>query len=108
MPLAIYNTKQYDIHLLSLLCKTTSTGGCRDRRHHSIRHQYIYPCSNAHVLGNRLGQIKMFTSSLQPFVPSEKYYGANEYLGDQEKAFYFEGIRKLEQRLGKCIALKGD
>ena len=22
----------------------------------------------------------------------------NEYLGDQEKAFYFEGIRKLEQR----------
>ena len=43
-------------------------------------------------------------------------YGSNEgvieavnmYLGDQEKAFYFEGIRKLEQRLAKCIALKGD
>ena len=32
----------------------------------------------------------------------------NEYLGDQEKAFYFEGIRKLEQRWAKCIALKGD
>ena len=31
-----------------------------------------------------------------------------EYLGDQEKAFYFEGIRKLEQRLAKCIVLKGD
>ena len=30
-----------------------------------------------------------------------------EYLGDQEKAFYFEGIRKLEQRWAKCIALKG-
>ena len=32
----------------------------------------------------------------------------NEYLGDQEKAFYFEGLRKLEQRWAKCIALKGD
>ena len=32
----------------------------------------------------------------------------NEYLGDQENAFYFEGIRKLEQRWAKCIALKGD
>ena len=50
MPLAIYNTKQYDIHLLSLLYKTTSTGGCRDKRHHSIRHQYIYACSNAYLL----------------------------------------------------------
>ena len=36
----------------------------------------------------------------------------NEYLGDQENAFYFEGISsnrdKLEQRWSKCIALKGD
>ena len=32
----------------------------------------------------------------------------NEYLGDQENAFYFEGIRKLDQRWVKCIALKGD
>ena len=32
----------------------------------------------------------------------------NEYLGDQEKVFYFEGIRKLEQRWPKCIAFKGD
>ena len=30
----------------------------------------------------------------------------NEYLGDQENT-YFEGIRKLEQRLAKCIVLKG-
>ena len=30
----------------------------------------------------------------------------NEYLGDQEKAFYFEGIRKLEQRWAKCIVLR--
>ena len=27
-------------------------------------------------------------------------------LGDQEKAFYFEGIRKLEQRCAKCIVLR--
>ena len=32
---------------------------------------------------------------------------ANEYLGDQEKPFPLEGIRKLEQRWTKCIALKG-
>ena len=32
----------------------------------------------------------------------------NEYLWDQEKAFYFDRIRKLEQRWAKCIALKGD
>ena len=32
----------------------------------------------------------------------------NEYFGDQEKASYFEGTRKLEQRWAKCIALKGD
>ena len=27
---------------------------------------------------------------------------------NQENAFYFEGIVKLEQRWAKCIALKGD
>ena len=32
----------------------------------------------------------------------------NEYLGDQEKAIYFEEIRKLEQRWAKYIALNGD
>ena len=43
-------------------------------------------------------------------------YGSNEgvieavntYLGNQETAFYFEGIRKLEQRWAKCTDLKGD
>ena len=30
----------------------------------------------------------------------------NEYLEDQEKDFYLEGTRKLEQRWTKCIALK--
>ena len=64
-----------------------------------------------------------------PYSPSDFYlfpklkfhlrgtqYGSNEgvieavdkYLGDQEKAFYFEGIRKLEQRWAKCIALMRD
>ena len=32
----------------------------------------------------------------------------NEYLEDQEKDFYLEGISKLEQRWTKCIALNGD
>ena len=32
----------------------------------------------------------------------------NKYLGDEEKAFYFEGIRKLKQSWAKRIALKGD
>ena len=31
----------------------------------------------------------------------------NEYMWDQESAL-FEGIKKLEQRWAKCIALKGD
>ena len=33
---------------------------------------------------------------------------ANEYLEDQEKDFYLEGICKLEQRWTKCIALNAD
>ena len=32
----------------------------------------------------------------------------NEYLEDQEKDFYLEGISQLEQRWTKCIASKGD
>ena len=32
----------------------------------------------------------------------------NEYLWDQEKAFYFDGIRKLELSWAKCIDLKED
>ena len=32
----------------------------------------------------------------------------NEYVGDKERAFYFEGMRKLEQIWAKYIALKGD
>ena len=32
----------------------------------------------------------------------------NEYLEDQEKDFYLEGLSTLEQRWTKCNALKGD
>ena len=32
----------------------------------------------------------------------------NEYLGDQENAFFFAEVRKIEQRWAKYIALKGD
>ena len=32
----------------------------------------------------------------------------NEYLGDQDEDFYFEGISKMEQRWRKCIKMKGD
>ena len=63
----------------------------------------------------------MAPSNFYPFLKLKFHfhgtqYGSNEgiveaveeNLGDQEKAFYFEGIRKLEQRWAKCIALKGD
>ena len=32
----------------------------------------------------------------------------DEYLGDQEESFYFEGICKLEQHLRKCIEARLD
>ena len=32
----------------------------------------------------------------------------NEYLGDEENAFYFEGKRELEQKWANCMVLKGD
>ena len=32
----------------------------------------------------------------------------DEYLGNQEEGFHFEGISKLEQRRRKCIETKGD
>ena len=32
----------------------------------------------------------------------------NEYLGDQDEDFYFEGIRKPEQGCRKCITMNGD
>ena len=32
----------------------------------------------------------------------------NEYVGDQDEDFYFEGISKLEQRWRKCTKITGD
>ena len=48
--------------------------------------------------------------------PPDMNYGSNEgiidavdeYLGDQEEGFYYEGISKLEQLWRKCIEAKGD
>ena len=53
---------------------------------------YLFPKLKSHLHGTQYGSNK----------------GVVEYLGDLEKAFYFEGIRNLEQRWAKCIALKGD
>ena len=32
----------------------------------------------------------------------------NEFLGNQDEDFYFQGISKLEQQWRKCIKMKGD
>ena len=57
---------------------------------------YLFPILKFHLRGTQYGSNE---GVIEP---------VNEYLGDQEKDFYFEGIRKLEQRWAKCIALKGD
>ena len=54
---------------------------------------YLFTKLKSHLRGTQYGSI---------------IEAVNEYLGDQEKAFYFKEIRKLEKRLAKCIALKGD
>ena len=57
---------------------------------------YLFPKLKSHLHGTQYGSNEGTIEAV------------NEYLGEQEKAFYFEGIRKLEQRWVKCIALKGD
>ena len=57
---------------------------------------YLFPKLKSHLRGTQYGSNEGVIEAV------------NEYLGDLEKAFYFEGIRKLEQRWGKCTALKGD
>ena len=57
---------------------------------------YRFPKPKFHLCGTQYGSIEGTIEAL------------NEYFGDQGKAFFFEGIRKLEQRWAKCIALKGD
>ena len=57
---------------------------------------YLFPELKAHIRGKQGGSHEGVIEAV------------NEYLEDQEKAFYFEGIRKLEQRCAQCIALKKD
>ena len=57
---------------------------------------YLFPKLKFHIHGTQYGSNEGVIEAV------------NEYLGDLEKAFYFEGIRKLKQRLAKYIALKGD
>ena len=52
---------------------------------------YLFPKLKSHLHGTQYGCNEGFIEAVK----------------DQEKA-YFEGIRKLEQRWAKCIALKGD
>ena len=57
---------------------------------------YLFPKLKFHLCGTQ-------------YESNEGVIGAvNEYLGDQEKASYFEGILKLEQKWAKCNALKVD
>ena len=57
---------------------------------------YLFPKLISHLRGSQYGSNECVKEAV------------NEYLGDQEKVFYFEGIRKFRQRLAKCIALKVD
>ena len=56
---------------------------------------YLFPKLTFHLHGTQYGSNEGVIEAV------------NEYLQDQEKAIYFEGIRKLEQRWAKSIALKG-
>ena len=56
----------------------------------------LFPKLKSHLRGTQYGSNEGIIEAV------------NDYLRDQEKAFYFEGIRKLKQRWAKCIALKGD
>ena len=56
---------------------------------------YLFPKLKSHLPGTQYGSNEDVIEAV------------NNYLEDQEKA-YFEGMRKLEQRWAKCIALKGD
>ena len=57
---------------------------------------YLFPKLKSHLRGTQFRSNEGVTAAV------------NEYLDDQEKDFYLEGISKLEQRWTKCIALKGD
>ena len=55
---------------------------------------YLFPKLKSHLHGTQYGNSEGVIEAV------------NEYFGDQENTFYFEGIRKLEQRWAKCIAFK--
>ena len=57
---------------------------------------YLYPKLKSYLRGTQYGSNEGVIEAV------------NEHLGDQERASYFEGIRKFEQRWAKCIALEGD
>ena len=59
---------------------------------------YLFQVLKSHLRGTQYGRNEDVIEAV------------NEYFGDQERTwkFYFEGIRKLEQRWAMCIALKGD
>ena len=57
---------------------------------------YMFPKLNSYLRGTQYGSNEGVIEAVK------------EYLWDQENAFYFEGIRKFEQRWAKCIALKAD
>ena len=59
-------------------------------------HFYLFPKLKSHLRGTQYGCNEGLIEAV------------NKYLGDQEKVFYFKGIRKLTQRWATCIALKGD
>ena len=48
---------------------------------------YLFPKLKYHLRGTQFGSDEGVTEAV------------NEYLGDPEKAFYVEGVRKLEQKL---------
>ena len=47
---------------------------------------YLFPKLKSHFRGTQYGSNEGFIEAV------------NEYMGDQQKAFYFEGIRKLKFR----------
>ena len=57
---------------------------------------YIFPKLKSRLRGTQFGSNEGAIEAV------------NEYLEDQEKDFYLEGISKLERRLTKSIALKGN
>ena len=57
---------------------------------------YMFPKLKSNLRGTQFGSNEGVIAAI------------NEYLEDQEKDFYLEGISKLEQKWTKCIALKGD